>query len=229
MPQIEIDCLLRHCTDPEIKRENAEWQAYHAVRAIKGETLRGTFNFQISGRGGVNIGQSNVQLFLEDACYRAATRIREKYGKEICIVPVPNSEGIFGSKAPFRTLKLAQRVATLVGSPAQAQDIIRWKEKVGKTHLGERTRSVDAHKNLIKLNGKTEMKVVILDDVVTSGSQLAAAKVVLEDAGMAVAGLCAFAEVLDKGQRSDPPSWKMTARNPYSINDAMDNFLSILG
>ncbi|MND65338.1 hypothetical protein D3C80_567040 [compost metagenome] len=116
-----------------------------------------------------------------------------------------------------------------MGSPAQAQDIIRWKEKVGKTHLGERTRSVDAHKNLIKLNGKTEMKVVILDDVVTSGSQLAAAKVVLEDAGMAVAGLCAFAEVLDKGQRSDPPSWKMTARNPYSINDAMDNFLSILG
>lgn len=225
MPQIEIDCLLRHCTDTEIKRENSEWQAYHAVRAIKGETLRGTFNFQISGRGGMMIGQSNVQLFIEEVCFRAATRLRETYGRGICIVPIPNSTAVFGQRGTFRTLELSKRVAQLVGSPACAKDILRWREAVGKTHLGERQRSVDTHKTLMKLNGTSELPIVLLDDVVTSGSQLAAAKATLEAAGMNVIGLCAFAEVLDKGQRSDPPSWKRTLRNPYSINDVMTNFL----
>ncbi|RVG92107.1 phosphoribosyltransferase [Sinorhizobium meliloti] len=224
MPTIEVDCLLRHCTDPSIKREAAEWQALHAVNVVKGKELRGSFNFQITGRGGVSINARNASLFLEEVSYRSAHHIRSKYGKNVCIVPVPNSSAIASNRKSFKTLEIATRVAALVGAPCSALDLLRWKLPVGMAHKGERTRSVDAHKGQMKVMSTTNLPIVIFDDVVTSGSQLCAAQALLEGAGMTVAGMLAVAEVVNQGERSDTPGWRTTTRNPFSISDFMDGF-----
>lgn len=222
MPKIQVDCLLRHCTDPEVKREQAEWQALHAVNVVKGKPLRGTFNFQITGRGGVSISALNSGLFLEEVCFRSATQLRGKYGKDFCIVPVPNSDATIANRKPFRTLQVSNRIAALVGAPCVAKDLIRWRGEVGQAHKGERSRDVDAHKGQMRLTAKSQKPIVLFDDVVTSGSQLAAAKLLLEEEGMAVIGMLAVAEVVNQGERSDVPGWRATVREPFSLTDFME-------
>lgn len=224
MPTIEIDCLLRHCTDSTVKREVAEWQALHAVNVIKGKELRGSFNFQITGRGGVSINARNSSLFLEEVCFRAATHIRSKYGKNVCVVPIPNSGAVASNRKMFRTFEIASRIAALVGAPCQSSDLLRWRIAVGMAHKGERPRDVDAHKGQMKLVGTTPVPIVLFDDVVTSGSQLCAAKALIEADGMRVLGMVAVAEVVAQGERSDTPGWRVTKRNPFSISDIMDAF-----
>lgn len=221
MPSIEVDCLLRHCTDSEVKREQAEWQALHAVNVLKGKPLRGTFNFQITGRGGVSISAANSVVFLNEVYYRAGMRVRERFGKDVCIVPIPNSGATILDRGVFRTAELAAGIAQQVGAPCKSASLIRWNSVVGQTHKGERLRDVDQHKSLMRIAAKTDKPIVLFDDVVTSGSQLAAAKLLLSENGMVVVGMLAIAEVVNQGERSDAPGWRTANRSPFSMTDFM--------
>lgn len=216
MPAIEVHCFLRYCTDTSIRREAREWQAHHGVRVVKGTPLNGTFNFQITGRGGVSISARNATLFLEEVCYRTALRIVEQFGKDVCIVPIPNSGALATSKNVFQTFALAKRVSEILGAPCTASDILRWNTVVGMAHKGERGRSADAHKAALRVMRTTHQKIVLFDDVVTSGSQMYGSKLALEAAGMEVAGMIAVAEVVNQGVRSDAPGWRVARREPWS-------------
>jgi hypothetical protein len=221
---IEIDCLLRHCTDTSIVRQTYEWQALKAVKLIKGVGINGTFNFQITGRGGTLINPSTQHIFVNEVCFRAGLHIRQKYGTNLCIVPIPNSDGTISSRKSFRTLDLAQAISKSVGVPCTASDVIRWSQNPGMAHKGERARSAREHKDKLRMLRRTQRPIILFDDVVTSGSQMYAAKSLLEESAMYVAGMVAFAEVVNNGVRSDAPTWRTTSRDQYIAPDMFDVF-----
>ncbi|MBP1856868.1 phosphoribosyltransferase [Rhizobium herbae] len=222
MPTIEVHCLLRYCTDVNIRREAREWQAHHGVRIVKGNTLNGTFNFWITGRGGISINARNSDLFLEEVCYRSALRIREQFGKDVCIVPIPNSGALASSRNTFQTYILAKKIAAILGHPCTSSDLLRWQTVVGMAHKNERSRSAAAHKAALRVMRTTDQPIVLFDDVVTSGSQMLGSKLALEEAGMKVAGMISIFEVVNQGIRSDDPGWRVTTRRPWLDGDQFD-------
>ncbi|MGO8503235.1 hypothetical protein AB9F35_17285 [Rhizobium leguminosarum] len=221
MAEIKVECYIRHCTDVEIIRANLEWVAYKAVRLVKGEPINGSFNFQVGGIT-TSVTTANAKNFIREICIQTASRIKLKYGSGVTIVPVPNSDGLVSSNAPFRTLQMAQVIAKVAG--CDASDVLRWKSALGKAHKGEKARDADAHADALKVVRVIDRPIVLFDDVVTSGSQMYGAKLALEAKGMRVVGMIAVAEVLKKGERSDSAGWRTAIRNPHSMKDFMDNF-----
>ncbi|TAX10758.1 hypothetical protein ELI07_15235 [Rhizobium leguminosarum] len=216
MAEIKVECYIRHCTDTTIQRQNNEWIAYKAVKLVKGETINGSFNFQVRGiTSAVTTG--NAAHFIREVCAQFGSRIRIKYGGGVTIVPVPNSDGLVSSSKGFRTYELAQHIAKIAG--CEASDVLRWKSALGKAHKGEKLRDADAHRSALKVMRVIDRPIVLFDDVITSGSQMYGSKLMLEAAGMNVVGMFAVAEVLDRGERSDAPGWRTAVRNPFSMVD----------
>ncbi|MGO4133226.1 hypothetical protein ACEQ6A_01545 [Rhizobium brockwellii] len=221
MASIEVDCYIRHCTDTTITRGDHEWRALKAVKVIKGDQLNGTFNFQIGGIT-TTVSARNQQAFTHEICQTIGVRIRQKYGKDVMLVPIPNSEGLAVGGRDFRTFELARQIAKTAG--CEVSDILRWRSAVGKAHKNERARDPDAHKAALKVMRRTEKPIILFDDVVTSGSQLYGSQLALEAEGMSVIGMVAVAEVLDRGLRSDSPTWKKAVRSPVSLSELMKDF-----
>jgi predicted amidophosphoribosyltransferase len=166
-----------------------------------------------------SVTTANAKNFLREICIQTGQKIRQRHGSGVVIVPVPNSDGLVSSGKDFRTYIMAKVIAGVAG--CTASDVLRWKSALGKAHKGERPRDADAHKNALKVMRQIDKPIVLFDDVVTSGSQLYGAKLALEECGMTVVGMYAVAEVVNNGERSDSPGWRITTRNPFSLGDVM--------
>lgn len=223
MPTIEIECFIRHCTDPNVQRQDLEWRALKAVKVLKGLNLNGTFNFQINGMTTV-ISERNKAAFIEEILQRSAQRIRELFGNDVTLVAIPNSTALVSNRDACLTMRYAERIAKIVGGGSDSVDALRWSVAPGKAHLGQRERDVDQHLRNLRVCKAVEKGVILLDDVVTSGSQMYASKIALEDRGAEVRGMIAFAEVVGQGQRSDVPGWRRTTRTQCRMADLLDDF-----
>jgi len=221
MPDISIETYFRHCTDKNVPRQTEEWRSLGAARLVKGENFNFTFQFKI-GAMTAPVTNRDRKPFLGEMCKLAAVRVLQKYGRNVCIVPIPNSDGTVASPKPFATLVMARAIATALGPPSDATDAIRWKSNPGKAHKNERARDVENHIYNMKLMRRPAQKVVLFDDVVTTGSQLFAAKELLEAANVDVAGMLTFVEVVGMGSRSDMPTWRTTTRTLFRAADLFD-------
>lgn len=121
------------------------------------------------------------------------------------IIPIPNSH-VTRDVAQFRTMEIAQAIAGGFGQEATARSSVRFQLAMAKSHLGG-TRDVDtiARNMLVEPNFKAD-EIVLVDDILTSGAHLKAAKRVLQAAGMNVerAIVCA--------RRTDHPE-----PNPFNL------------
>lgn len=225
MPDIAVDCFVRHNAGRDIVRNQHEWAAVHIKKIVKNEALRGKFDFPIGGRM-VTINSSNTRTFQQEMSRLIGEKIANDYGGGIEIVPVPNGDGIVGG-GTFRTLNISKLAAAKTGGRLSSSDLLRWAAPVGKTHLNERARDIDQHLRNLRINGRTDRPVVLFDDVVTTGSQLCAARIKLEEGGVKVLGCCAIIEVIDQvqGARGDAPGWRTVTRRPQRIADLFADHL----
>jgi hypothetical protein len=221
MPDLTVNTFIRYQTDVGIDWNRHEWAALHAKKIIKNEPLsaRSHFNWQLRSGVDCRIDQDRRSTFETDICARFADHILNNWGTNIIIVPVPNGDGVINSRSSFRTLDLVQRIATASRGQLQFGDALRWKEPAGKSHKNERARKVDSHIANLAVNPSDPRSVVLFDDVVTSGSQMAAAKIKLEEQGHVVHSCYAIFDVLDPGARGAAPCWTEIRRHPMHIAD----------
>ncbi len=223
MPEIVVSTFIRHNTSHDIQRNEDEWAAIHAKKIIKGEPLAPKARFMWPLRSGYNyqIKENTRSTFEADVLARFADHITANHAGAV-IVPVPNGDGAVGVQSPFRTLQLARMLAA--NSPhLSAMDALRWHEPMGKAHKKERRRDVDAHMAALRIMTDCPRDVIVFDDVVTSGSQLCAAKLKLEEAGFNVLALYAIFDVIDEGERGSAPGWRQVTRNPTRIADLFES------
>jgi len=145
--------------------------------------------------------------------------MRADGGDGAIIVPVPNGNATIADDDLFQTLKIARGIASKSEGNLTAFDALRWSEPMGKAHKKERRRDVDQHLDALRVKPGCGKRVILFDDVVTSGSQLCAAKIKLEEAGYDVVGMYAILDVLDEGERGTAPAWREVKRNPMRIAD----------
>lgn len=217
MPEITVSTFIRYNTAHDVQRNEDEWAANHAKKIIKGEELSGWFSWPLLAGYRLQIKQSNRSAFENDILARFAQHIVAAH-PGVMIVPVPNGNATINSGEQFRTWELAEGIAEKMPN-LSAFDALRWNTPMGQAHRNERRRDVDAHMSALRIKPGCQKDVIIFDDVVTSGSQLCAAKLKMEEAGFNVRALYAIFDVLDEGERGSAPCWRQVRRNPMRIAD----------
>jgi hypothetical protein len=211
MARIRVNCFIRHMTERGVERSAEEWRSLHIVRVIKGERLNGHFQFPVNGRS-KEIYESNRADFLQELYSLTARHIIKNLGREVAIVPIPNSSAVVGDTKVFQTLRLARGVARELGERSAAVSMLRWSSIQEKAHEGGRARDYKAHCNNLTVVRQTNLPIVLFDDVVTTGSQMFASKKMLADNGYDVQSMYAIASVLEHGERSNKYGWEQTSR-----------------
>lgn len=191
-------------------------------RIVKDEQLNGSFNFAVNGVL-TKIDRNNIGTFQHEINRRFAAKLMLDHPYPIALVPIPNGNGVIGQTNVFRTLSIASSIVRVMNNGSVALDLLRWNAPVGKAHLGQRSRRIEDHIAALEINGGTELPVVLFDDFLTTGSQMAAAKTKLEAAGFNVVGCYTIFESLDAGAQVAPPGWRVAARHVMRIADFFQN------
>ncbi len=218
MTQIFVTCFIPYSAEKRPDKNQVEWDAIHMKKVVKGEALKGRFSFPINGVS-TKIDAANVVYFRREIDRLFGARIAADHPYPVTVVPVPNGNGVAGQDNVFRTLQIANAVVGNGFPGSEARDMLRWHEEMGKAHLNQRARMVDNHINALRVTCGCDKRIVLFDDFVTTGSQLAAAKIKLTEAGFNVVGVYSIFDVVENGVRPEAPGWRIVERNPQRIAD----------
>lgn len=222
MIDISVTCLIPYNAEKKETRPQVEWEAIHMKRVVKAEPLNGSFHFWINGIY-TKINKNNVELFQIEINKIFAAQIAAHHAYPVAVVPIPNGDGVVGQNNIFRTFRISSAIANRMSNGSICLDMLRWNAPVGKAHLNQRARRVEDHLTALQINGTTNLPIVIFDDFLTTGSQMAASKIKLEDAGYNVVGCYTIFERLNAGVLVNPPGWTNTTRSVMRIADIFAN------
>ncbi len=225
MVDISVKTFVRYNAAMITDRTDVEWKSIHIKKIIKGESLNPKAKFDWDCLDGFRrrITPNSTSTFLNDLYKRFASQIVSECGAGIMLVPVPNGIADAHYRDVYRTLHITNGIACSSNGSLETLDALRWKQSAGQAHKNEKRRDVDQYISNLIVSSNTAKSVVLFDDVITSGSQLASAKIVLEDAGITVVGLYAVMDVLDENVRGSPPAWITVERSPSRISDLFDD------
>jgi hypothetical protein len=164
------------------------WDAYNFCWGVKVGKFKHQFNIH-DARGKKNrITQSNFALARDTFGEWIKKSVPALGGgADVVLVPVPSKDGVVGA-ATFRTLKMTKEALHGAGLARRIVDGLHWKEGLTEAHQGgTRNRTLLARRLVAdpKLKGK---RVILIDDVITTGSSLLAAADVLKQQGATILG-----------------------------------------
>jgi hypothetical protein len=113
----------------------------------------------------------------------------------LMLVPIPDSSCTMSTTHPPRTIKMALALLRCIESvDAIVADVLRWSEAMMPAHVGLGTRDPQDLFRRLRLRGPVpaDRRVMLIDDVIASGSHVRAAAAFLESAGATiVSAICA--------------------------------------
>ena len=163
--------------------KNADYAARNVVKAVKQSSFNGhsviksdNRNFHISDTA------AGRAAALEACALTLAKRIEEAGYEHAAVIPVPASDHV-NPDAIFTGLRLAQAIES-INSNLSCRPALYFNEVLVKAALGG-TRNYMEIKHHLRWNGPGigSLKIVLLDDVCTTGGHLRAAKHFLSDRG----------------------------------------------
>jgi hypothetical protein len=195
MKQIPLHHLTWYLTATEgLTWRQKDWNARAIIRIVKQEAFRGELRVKIDGQLRT-FNDQNGQTFVPVLCRRLAEELGRTVSGNFSLVPLPNSDAIVGSSAPFRTLEIAQSIAKLIGPRVEVVPALRWSSKKAKAHKeGGGRNPYRLYEKLVVLE-KPRAQIVLFDDVKTTGSQLIAAYRKLRDANLPPVAACVIGHV----------------------------------
>lgn len=108
------------------------------------------------------------------------------------VVPVPNSNCVAGSTIKPRTRRLAKAICDSLENGSAVLDCLRWKKNLGSASVDGGPREAGIlYRNLIVLEDVLKaadegLRVILVDDVTTSGGHLQACAAKLDSKGLTV-------------------------------------------
>jgi hypothetical protein len=164
-----------------------DYDSTNMVKCLKGTTISGVASLKV---GGVNLrlDENNRQDFLTHLWKAVGQSLERAVKSQVAIVPIPNSAGIVGAPASYRTFRYAQAIAASSSGKLIAVDGLRWKVGAEPAYKRKGLRTPEMrYDNLIVIECP-KVPVILFDDTITSGSSFVAAYWRLDEAGNAPQG-----------------------------------------
>lgn len=167
------------------KRKQAYWESYLFVWAVKTGQFKTPFTISFRGGRDVKIGQNNIKRARGAfGQFITSTLEAESTSPDVLLIPVPSKDAVNTYKGAYRSLQMLGEAMANRTPPGIIMDGIRWTKALPRAHEGGAHRS---RANLRQfLSVRTNVKgrnVVLIDDVLSTGSSILACKDVLEAAG----------------------------------------------
>jgi hypothetical protein len=167
---LKLITLCSYLTDTSQNWRQADWNASKMVKALKGDPTNGYFEVEIGGKI-TRFDQSNVATFVQRIPRALAKMIKRHVDGVATIVPIPNSH-VTGIGSPdFKTLDLANSVASASGGQFNVEPALVFKTRQIKSRKGG-PRSAEHCEEAYRLASDVKGKIVLLDDVCTSGGHI---------------------------------------------------------
>lgn len=168
-----------------VESKQAYWDASKIVKALKGDKFNGYLRWKVGGKWR-DFTNADIDEFLGPLFKRIGKLLREEIEGPVSVVPIPNSKMAIGAKGTFRTVELARLLVDGLNDGAVLCPAIRWDKPREPSHRTGGYRYPDLYQPHMRLAAKPTEPVIILDDVLTSGSQMIAATRFLTEAGYEV-------------------------------------------
>ena len=175
MQSLKVFRAVSYLTETDgITWRTADYDAWRIVRATKGDQVKGWSKFKINGVW-KRYDEHNFNDFIGILINTMGKRLRKEIEGRVSIVPIPNSGMTFGAGDNFRAIQLANRLANGFGVDAACEPVLRWAKPMTKVHVEGGFRHPDRFEPHLRLQGRPKNKVILFDDVLTTGSQMTAA------------------------------------------------------
>lgn len=185
MSELKVHSAVSYYSGEE-QFKSDHWVSRAMVYSMKGYQWGGYITLKIDNKSREFRCENNDALSAF-VCEIMGNKVTREFGSEVLLCPVPNSN---------MTVEAGPNSGRLAGMAKQAADnagcsyapLLLWKNEKQPTHAQSGWRSPDHYDGLLELHQTTNLPVVLVDDVVTSGSQIVACARVLEEAGIEVVG-----------------------------------------
>lgn len=170
------------------KRKPEFWDSYLFVWAVKTGKYKTPFTITFRNGSKVKIGPANVKRARASfGQFVAATLDVENTPNNVLIIPVPSKDAQPGIKAGYRSLWMLAEAMKGQVHRGKIHDGLRWTKALPKAHEGGKHHKRAYWKQYLSVRGNVDGRdVVLVDDVLSTGASILAAKEVLEEAGARV-------------------------------------------
>jgi adenine/guanine phosphoribosyltransferase-like PRPP-binding protein len=168
------------------RRPEDYWDAYFYVWAVKIGSFRKKFFIHGADRK-IGVTQNNFSVVRKMFGRFIAQQVQKDWGLEVDLVPVPSKDGIIGA-ADFRTSRMLEESLVSTTFKGKSLKALYWSKELDKAHQGGSRRRDFLKEHLttdIELKGR---KIVLMDDLLSTGGSLLASKDFLENQGATVLG-----------------------------------------
>jgi predicted amidophosphoribosyltransferase len=163
------------------------YEAYMFCWAVKSGLYKHDFYIEREAAGRLNITNDNFHLVRPTFGEWAARRLPTFSTEPLLIIPVP-SKGATPGQATYRSLEMAQQAFKDTPFAGSVFHGLRWNKKLPAAHEGGPRKRADILPLLDAMPGAEGKNVVLVDDLVVTGSSLLACEDKLTAAGAKVLG-----------------------------------------
>jgi hypothetical protein len=180
---LKVISLAQYLSGKVPKMRDADYLAISLVQAVKGKISKGrTQSVTFMGKK-YEFGPGKTDDAVALWCAWSAPRVSQMVDGPIVLVPVPNSVAEFGKVETFRTVQLAERLASAIGPRASVVPQLWWREQMTPSHKGGPRFASQLYPFLIGVKDGRPGTRVLLDDVMTSGGHFQASAAKLRELG----------------------------------------------
>lgn len=169
------------------RRTEDYWDAYFYVWAVKFGAFKRRF-FIHSANGKIEVTQNNFKIVRQMfGGYIADRIVNEGMGNDPLLIPIPSKDGVIGNDG-FRTFNMLTESMAGTQFSQSAYGGLHWTHQLPKAHEGG-TRRRETLKQFLHVDPAVAGRdVILIDDLLSTGGSLLAAKDRLQEVGANVLG-----------------------------------------
>lgn len=170
------------------KRKPEYWDSYLFVWAVKTGQYKTPFTISFRNGARVKISAANIRRARSAfGQFIVATLDNEVVPKNVLLIPIPSKDAQSNVKGGYRSMWMVAEALREKQFPGVIHDGLRWTKALPRAHEGGGHRSRAYWKQFLQVHRNVEgCEVVLIDDVLSTGSTMLAAKEILEEAGATV-------------------------------------------
>jgi predicted amidophosphoribosyltransferase len=172
---LRVVTFVTYLTNVDIAWRDEDHAALKFVKAVKGRTFGG-YAWEPVVDKCKRLNQGNADDAIDWFAKMAAAYLQDHTTK-VVLTPIPNSHCTQANGEIPRTTGIAAAVATRLG--IEVLDCLRWKEGMLPSSHGGTRNPQELYDNLVDIQEPAKSKIILIDDVHTTGSHLVAAKAYL--------------------------------------------------